>query len=591
MSEMYPDGVFWVPLAPLRDPALLPQHVGQVLAAPGDLVEHIADKRLLLVLDNFEHLVNAAREVAVLLLGCRRLNLLVTSRERLHLDGEHEWPVPPLARQDAVVLFRQRASAVGVEIETEAAVIELCERLDSLPLALELAAARTKLFTPGQLLERISQRLDLLKGGRDADPRQETLRATIDWSYDLLTPEEQRTFARLSVFAGGSTIEAAEAVCEASPDALAALVDKSLIRRSGERIWMLETIRQYAVERLAASGEAEAVRRCHAEQFLALAERVGRESVDGDIAPWLPLLDAEAANLRTALTYLAETERTELVARTATPLFHYWVVRNLSEGRSWLEQAAETTDDRLRSRALYGLGFLALRSGDVSAARAAANEALLVHQRLGDDRGAARSTQLLGVVASNAGDLDEAFALGQRAAELMRASGDRTGLATTLGNLGYLALQRGDYDGAIARSREAITLYTEFGRGDQVAVGLINLGYASLGKHEDESAHKFFTEGLRVAHDLRDVFEVAYCLEGLAAVVARTEPEYAARLLGAAEAACESVGGSLDPVEREVHERTVELVRAKINEEAFGAAWEEGRALRTNQAVAFALDG
>ena len=591
VADSYPEGVFWAGLAPLRNTMLLSMHVGQVLGAQrGDLAGHIGDKRLLLVLDNFEHVIGAAPDVGALLKSCPRLDVLITSRERLQLDGEHEWAVPPLPSHDAVALFAQRAKAVGVEVETAGATAELCKRLDNLPLALELAAARTKLFAPSQLLERISQRLDLLKGGRDADPRQETLRATIDWSHDLLTPEEQHLFARLSVFAGGATIETAEAVCGASADALASLIDKSLARKSGERIWMLETIREYAAERLEASGEAEAFRSRHAKQFLALAEDVALETVDGDIVPWLPQLDAEAANIRTALTYFSDAGETEPLARTATPLWHYWAVRNIAEGRAWLVRATQTADTRLRAHAFYGLAVLASRTGELVEATAAANEALLLHERAGDAREAARSTVLLGTVASRVGELDRAFALYERAAELMRTSGDRAGLATALGNLGYVALERGDYDEAILREREALTLHAELGRRDQVPIGLINLGYASLGKHDDEAADDFFADGLRMAYELGDTLEIAYCLEGLAAVAVTRDAEHAAKLLGAAEAARESVGGSLESVELKVHERTVDRARAQNGDDAFQAGWESGRAITIDASVTLALD-
>jgi predicted ATPase/class 3 adenylate cyclase len=590
VAGRYPDGVFFVALAPLLDPALLPLHVAHALDAERDLAAHVADKRLLLLLDNFEHVIDAAPHVAGVLRACPRLDVLVTSRERLQVEGEHEWAVPPLAPPDALALFAQRARAVGVEVEPAEAA-EMCARLDNLPLALELAAARTKLFAPSQLLERLSQRLDLLKGGRDADPRQETLRATIDWSYDLLTAEEQRLFARLSVFAGGSTIESVEAVCDASADVLASLVDKSLIRKSGERIWMLETVRGYAAERLDCSGEADAVRRHHAEHFVALAERVGVDVDDaGDITPWLTRLDAEVANLRAALIHLSDAGETELVARAATPLWRYWAVRNLVEGRMWLERAIGTADAKLRANAFYGSGILAMRIGDLPAATAAANEAAVLHRELGDDRGAARSTVLLGMVAMSAGHPDEAFALYERAAKLMHASGDRAGLATALGQFGYLALLRGDYDETIARVREAAALHRELGRRDQLTIDLINLGYALLGKHDDEAARASFAEALGIARELGDALETAYCLEGFAAAAAGARPKHAARLLGAADAARESGGGSLDQVEHEVHARTLEAARARLGAEGFEQAWEHGRALPTEQAVALALD-
>ena len=253
-SEAFPDGVWWVPLAPLRDPALVLETAAQVVGSKNGLAEHVSDKSMLCLFDNFEQVVDAGAELAGLLASCPNLEVLVTSRERLRVRGEQTYPVPPLAESDGVALFSARARAVDPAFTSDEAVEELCLRLDELPLALELAAARTALFSPGQLLERLSERLDLLKGDRDADPRQQTLRATIEWSYDLLSEEEQALFARLSVFAGGCTYEAAEQIADADPDTLQSLLDKSLVRKreseAEPRYWMLETIREYAAERL-----------------------------------------------------------------------------------------------------------------------------------------------------------------------------------------------------------------------------------------------------------------------------------------------------------------------------------------------------
>jgi predicted ATPase len=272
----YKAGVFWVGLATLRDPTLVAETIAQTLGAKDGLASHIGDREMLLLLDNLEQVIEAASELAALLRACPNLTLLVTSRELLRVSGEVEYAVPPLAEPEAVALFCARA-----RLEPSAEIAELCDGLDSLPLAVELAAARTKALSPAQILERLSQRLDLLKGGHDSDPRQQTLRATIEWSYDLLTPEEQQLFARLSVFAGGCTLEAAEEVAGADLDTLQSLVEKSLVRFTtselGSRYWMLETIREFAAERLDNAGEILAIRQRHADQYLSLAERVERE--------------------------------------------------------------------------------------------------------------------------------------------------------------------------------------------------------------------------------------------------------------------------------------------------------------------------
>ena len=249
-ADQYPDGVFWAPLAALRDPKLVLEIAAQALEARDGLADRIGDRRLLLILDNFEHLIDAAHELAGLLADCPNLQLLVTSRELLRLPGEQAYPVPPLEPRDATDLFTTRARAVDPRFEARPVVHELCSRLDNLPLALELAAARVPVLSPEQLLDRLSRRFDLLKAGRGVDPRQQTLRATIAWSYDLLGEEERLLFEGLSVFRGGCTLEAAEEVCDADIDTLQSLIDKSLLRRQGERFWMLETIREYAAERL-----------------------------------------------------------------------------------------------------------------------------------------------------------------------------------------------------------------------------------------------------------------------------------------------------------------------------------------------------
>ena len=288
-------GVFWVGLALVRDPVLVVDTIAQTLGAKQQLAGHIGDKQLLLVFDNLEQVVESAVELAALLRACPNLRLLVTSRELLRVDGEVVYPVPALAEPEAVELFCARA-----RIEPDEAVAELCGRLDNLPLALELAAARVRVLTPAQILERISQRLDLFRAGRDADPRQQTLRATIAWSYDLLSTDEQRLLARMAVFRGGCTLEAAEEVVDAGLDPLQSLVDKSLLRHSEERFWMLETIREYARELLEESGEAEAVRARHADHYLALAERAYAERFDRGLT-WVGRLEAEHDNLRAAL--------------------------------------------------------------------------------------------------------------------------------------------------------------------------------------------------------------------------------------------------------------------------------------------------
>jgi predicted ATPase len=339
-AEAYPDGIWWVPFAPLSDPALVLPAAGEVLGAKGELDGHIGDKRLLLLLDNFEHLIGAVAQVAALLGACPQLSVLVTSRERLQVAGEHEYAVPAMTPHDGLALFAARAGSLGIEVDGDEAVLELCERLDNLPLALELAAARTKLFSPAQLLERLGQRLDLFKGGRDADARQRTLRATIEWSYDLLAPEERQLFAGLSVFAGGCTYEAAEEICDANEDTLQSLIDKSLLRRRADtggdsRYWMLETIREFAAERLLETGDRQSRRRRHADWHADLACDLGEPIRNGEIAP-TARASAEIDNFRTALDWSAENGLADNIFRLVDGLWYFWISKGLGvEGTRW----------------------------------------------------------------------------------------------------------------------------------------------------------------------------------------------------------------------------------------------------------------
>jgi predicted ATPase len=283
-AEAHPDGVYWVPLASLRDAALVLEEAGRALGTDDGLADHVGDKQLLLLFDNFEQVVDAASEVSDLLGSCPNLRVLVTSREPLHVTGEQEYAVPPFEHQEAIDFFLARARALDPGFEAKDAVPEICRRLDDLPLALELAAARVKALTPEQILQRLERRLPLLTGGpRDAPERQRTLRATIEWSHDLLAEDERRLFARLSVFAGGCTLHAAETVCDADLDTLQSLIDKSLVRHTDGRYWMLETIREFAAEQLGGEG----IRDMHAEHYVALAEeaRPNLEGTSGDMKP------------------------------------------------------------------------------------------------------------------------------------------------------------------------------------------------------------------------------------------------------------------------------------------------------------------
>jgi predicted ATPase/class 3 adenylate cyclase len=454
IAERYPHGVFWVPLATLRDPELVLENAAHVVGANDGLASHISDKRMLLLFDNFEHVVDAASGLSTLLGECPHLELLVTSREPLHLEGEQEYAVPPLTDAEAVDFFVFRARAVTADFEVDEAVPEICRRLDALPLALELAAARVKALSTAQILSRLEQRLPLLRAvRRDAPERQRTLKATIEWSYDLLSSPEQELFRQLSVFVGGCTLEAAEDVCEADLDTLQSLVDKSLLRFSFERYWMLETIREYAAERLSQDDNGDALRQRHLAFFSALADwaqpRLDRREV-------LATLGTDEANLRAALTYAKEHDPPGML-RLAGSLWRFWYARRQHvEGRGWVEQALRlnTSPSRDRAHALRGLSsFLIMGREDVPLGRELLEEAIGLYRRFGDYEGLWRCTHNLGValIISAQEGLEPETAY-DRAAELFeeairtgaRFRGTGLSAATSMGALADIALVRGN---------------------------------------------------------------------------------------------------------------------------------------------------
>jgi predicted ATPase len=472
LRDDFADGVCFVSLAPVSDPDLVLPTIAQTFdlkETPDWLpLEHLKaylhEKRLLLLLDNFEQVFAAAPLLVDLLQACSELKMLATSRVRLHVSGEYEFPVQPLAVPDpkhlpendtlleyaAVALFVQRTQAIKPDFQLSAgnarAIAEICLRLDGLPLAIELAAARIKLLSPQALLARLSHRLQVLTGGaRDAPARQQTLRNTIAWSYDLLTAQEQRLFRRLSVFVGGCTLEAVEAVC-ATPgnetanllDCVASLIDKSLLQQTeqeGEepRLLMLETIREYGQECLAASGEVDATRLAHARYYLALAEQAEPELDGPQPAAWLAQLEREYENLRTALQWLLERRERELALRLSAALHRFWEMHGpVHEGRVFLARALAGSEDivvAVRAKALLAAADLAIAVDDVEQARALCEEGLGLYRALGDTAGIARTLSQLGFVARMKGDLDAACSLSEQAVALTRTSGDKASLA------------------------------------------------------------------------------------------------------------------------------------------------------------------
>jgi predicted ATPase/class 3 adenylate cyclase len=596
-ADGYPDGVWWVPLAPLRDPELVTETAAQVVGSKNGLAEHIADKEMLCLFDNFEQVVAAGAELAELLAACPNLDLLVTSRERLRVRGEQTYPVPPLAESDGAALFTSRARAVDPSFASSEAVGELCLRLDELPLALELAAARTALFSPEQLLERLSQRLDLLKGERDADPRQQTLRATIEWSYDLLSEEEQKLFSCLSVFSGGCSFEAAEGVAGADPDTLQSLLDKSLLRKReselGPRYWMLETIRDYAAERLEDSGEAEDLQRLHAEHFLALAEEaephLRRDSID-----WLDRLGMEHDNVRAALGLLETAGQPELVLRLAGAVSRFWYLKShLTEGQRRLE-AALRADERptpARAKALNASAVMALNLGDVGMARLRAEEALSLHRSLADAWGAAYSTMMVANALAEGGDLADAQPLFEESIRLFRKLGDDHYILIASSNLAWVAGELGDPDRERALLEDNLRLARDLGNERMEAGTLASLAIMVRDEGRLGEATAMLRDAIRIEHRRGNLLELAIDLGRLASVLTLAgAAATAASLLASSESLTEQVGSSGPLWAGERNEKTLANIHTQLDEAAVAEALEEGRKLTVDEAVALALD-
>jgi predicted ATPase len=592
-AERYPQGVWWVPLAPLRDPELVLDAARQALGTKDGLAEHIAHQAMLLLFDNFEHVVDAAADLSELLAACPNLHLLVTSRELLRVPGEQAYPVPPLEPEDGTELFLARARAALPSFEPSRAVPELCDRLENLPLALELAAARVRVLSPDQLLERLSRRLDMLKAGRGVDPRQQTLRATIEWSHDLLDEDEQRLFARLSVFRGGCTLETAEAVCEAELDTLESLVDKSLVRvREGERFWMLETIREYAAERLEESGEAEELRRRHAEHFLALAEEA-EPHLRGDPKEWLDRLEPDHDNLRAALDHLEAAGETQLVLRLVSALANFWALRgHLAEGRRRVEDALAADERRTpaRAKALNAAGHFAAMTGDLGLERTRAQEALALHTELGDEWGSALSRYALADAAAAERDWATAKKLMEESVREFDRLGDDFHRISARRGLAWMHEELGDRERALELTEENLRLARSLGNKRIEARSLGALAMSALDEGRLGDAVAMMADSYRIDRDLGNVIFVAVDLARFAAIRAHEgKAETAAQLLAKSEAMHEEIAWTPESWVAEEREKTRGVIRTQLDEAAFAESWEQGRTLTLDEAVALAL--
>jgi predicted ATPase len=629
LQASFEDGVAIVMLSPVSSPAMLVPAIAEALGAPeisgrariDVLKELLRRRRMLLVLDNFEHLVEAAAFVAELLESAEHLKVLVTSREVLRLSGEREFPVPPLslpesddahpsdalARSEAVRLFVDRAQAVRPDFtltdELTPVVAEICRRLDGLPLAIELAAAWVRTLTPQAIADRLDRRLHLLTGGaRDLPQRQRTLRATIGWSYDLLDATDQALFERLGVFAGGWTLDAAEAVCagEGGPDViegLASLLEKSMVRHREARgepgFEMLETIREFAVERLEHRGDAERVRRAHALFFLRLASDAEQLLRTGEQDRTVERLAAENDNLRAAMRWSLDRGEPGRVARMGYALWLFWWARSLlSEAVAWMEEVladGEKLSKQERAMATLTLGSSAFTQGDDVRAIPNLRTAVALGRELRDRRGTATGLIALAAAVAQTEGATRAEAMARDAVDAFRELGDAWGVASALGVLGRILNLAGRSEEAVPVLEESVADAREVGQRSLLGLSLLNLGLGWLGTGDLQGAGVTLRESLGLLAGAGNREITAGAVEALAEVSSLAgDPETGAILFGAAEGVRSSVGALVWAPERTSHDRTETSLREALGGERFEARFAEGAALSIPEALELA---
>jgi predicted ATPase len=631
---VFAEGTYFVSLTALSDPQLvlptLARAFGLTDAGPQALLvrlaELLAQRRVLLVLDNCEHLLAAAPDLADLLAAVPGLTILATSRVRLQLAAEYEFIVSPLALPDlaqlppleqlatwpAVALFLARVRAVcpdfALTTANMATVAAICVRLDGLPFALELAAARIKLLSPSELLARLDQRLHLLTiTYADRPQHQQTLRSTLDWSFRLLPPAAQQLLAGVGVFSGGWTAAAATAICadlsadptlaaSAIPAALATLVDHSLVECTmlpdgTLRYTCLETIRVYAVERLAASGQFAALAARHATYYAAFAEQAGPELVGAQQVTWLNRLEYEHANLRAALQW-GLTWQPTLAARIGAAIWRFWLVRGyLHEGRQWLDLLAKQVTGDLCAAVLLGAGRLARQQGALDLAEARLNAGLTIQRTLGDHAGAGITLGYLGVIAYDRGDFVHAEALHQASLKVRMTLDDQWGIAATLTNLGEVARQRGDLAQAFHYHTASLERFRAIGEHAGIATVLLNLGMLEIERRCPESARPLLLESLALWVTIGEQVDIAECLEGLACVATlQHQPLRAATLAGAAAGVRTAAGSLISPADQQRLAHTLAHAQAQLTPAEYTAAWQKGHTLPLAEAVAYARE-
>jgi predicted ATPase/class 3 adenylate cyclase len=631
--DRFPDGVYLVELASISEPHLVPSviasAVGTVEQGPRPVIEalqiELRHRVALLVLDNFEQVIEAASAVSALLSAVAGIRFLVTSRGPLRIQGEQEFPVPPLdlpnpaqlpfpedvTRFEALALFVERATAIdphfALNKENTPAVVEICRRLDGLPLAIELAASRLRLLSPAAILERLDRALPLLAGGsRGLPDRQRTLRGAIGWSYDLLSPPIAAQFRRLCVFAGGFTIAAAEAVCDpdhelglATLDGLDALLDASLVRRrstmagSGDRFDTLQTVREYGLERLVEQDQASAVRRRHAVYFLDLAETAVPGLRGPDLQLHMRLLHLEHDNLRAALTWALETDQGEVALRLVSALWRFWQLHgDLTAGRRWVDQAlalpSAAARTGIRAKALIAAGSLAYWQLDRRGRLTAYQDALAIFRELGDPAGVAEGTYNLAFVVSLEGNVPEAAEMFRTSRAMFEVLGDRRGMADSLFGLSVMCRLQGDIATARATAEEGLKLHQELGDlfGTHGSLHVVGRAAAEMG--DLATAREVLLQTLNMEGEMGDRTGVALSLDNLAdQEMRRGNAIRAMRLAGASEAIKEGVGGQAPPELVDIPDPRERAGRL-LSKDEIGVAWDEGRAMSFEETLAYA---
>lgn len=633
-ADQFADGVVLVPLQTVRDPALVVGTIARSLGLfdfEGDLerrlISHLEGRQLLLVVDNFEQVVEAAPSVGAIVAESPNLKIVVTSRTRLRVGGEQELPLEPLGRDAALKVFLERARAVRPDFMPDeadlAASAEICDHLDCLPLAIELAAARVKMLSPSGILARLGHPLELLtSGSRDAPARHRALRDTIGWSFDLLGDDERALFRRLSVFAGGCTLEAVEKVCSGGLETIGSLVDESLVRSDGERFAMLETIREYAIEALDASTDANDIRRAHATHYLDLARAAAPGLAGSDQALWRARLEADHGNLRAAIRWSLDTGDAATALQLCVFLSRFWLERGyLGEGRLWLDEAlsagAEASPTRARAltasgvlshyqadydraeelcrtaldlsrslgdpkgiaEALAGLALVKRTRGEYRDAETLFQEALSVYDELDDEEGTARTLDRLGIALALGGENDRARPLFERSLELFRRLGDSTGVAFGLHGLAFARPAGAELE-ALAQSDESLAILRGLGDRRNVAKVLVVTAEINAARGDVETAAGQLAESLTLFVEFGDRWFWGWSLESAACLAADgDDAERAARLFGSADSVWAAIEAPLPARLRERHDRVLADVLSRLGEGRFESAWDEGRQL------------